>query len=659
MSFDHGSLNLGIRNPFRFEGTLRAIRGTLATLIGLLALLNVTSVMSSNATLGWIYALTGFCLMSSGLWTLGRGLMQVMRFYVGRSAPTSLAFNQATSEKDSAASERQDVAYDEQQIESMLVGSKNYTFKEPVGLIARLLHTLFPKITFVPYPIQNVAQRITGAFMQTVIALIAFAILSFITQVGLAGQQAYILMPIFTFTLLCYMALVWFRAGRPLARNLGRGIETISPLAFVKMVMLCTLVPVFVGSWVDSYLFYDEEIKGIVLAELSGTEFVGQLSADGLNYIQPLVAAINDGFSNAVWIMMIFVFTLMSCGLILGLTALRAMKADPTTEVSDNLPRTNEVSAKPMDIFNEFNHQVMERRRYKRVPNRIYKALTARQNPHTGEFDGEVIQETQPKVVEKNDHPLSKKLRITATSLGQSFLLIATLLVFFSLTSVGNYGAYFAPLDIQALGDSEVFNFSLRTIESFFSVLSLLIAAAIFAIFGRLLSNLSHPFWSEIQFESSLVYFKCKGSVKEDKRTFGKGYDDSTQLETSVFTSTIQPRYFIARVISSTFAGIGSTNLQFPRHIMTMYSDDALAQELDNELMESITDRAGVAETNDKQRKIIEEYNNNNLKMKSDTAAERLAPGSRDIQLTAPKATSGLLEKEQREAEAHAELEAQ
>ncbi|UPW18427.1 hypothetical protein M0C34_19730 [Agarivorans sp. TSD2052] len=637
MSFEHGSLDLGIRNPFRFEGTLRAIRGGITALLGLLSLLNVASAVQTHPITGWTFALIGFVLMANGLWTLGRGLMQVMRFYVGRSAPTSLSFNHAKSEQDSANRERQDVAYDQQQIESMLVGSKNYTFKEPVGLVARLLHTLFPKITFVPYPIQNLAQRVVGALVQTLVALFGFAILSFVTSVGLAGDKATILMPFFAFTLLCYVALVWFRAGRPLNRRLGRGIETVSAFGFVKMVAVCVSVPVIINIILGKIFSYElEKYQEVIAAQLRGLEIEAELN-EGMVWATQMLDLAYNSYSNATWLGLIFVFAIISCGLVLGLTALRAKQANPTTEITDKLPRTSEVGARPMDIFNEFNHQVMERRRYKKVPNRIYKPLSARQNPNNGEFDGELIQETQPKTVEKTDEPVSKKMRIASTSLAQALLMIATLLVFYALTPLTTYTSFYDGVVFDLLDDQTGPAFVQTSIESFFTVLSLLVAASICAIFGRLLSNLSHPFWSEIQFESSLVYFKCKGTVKEDTRTFGKGFNDSTSLETSVFTSTIQPRLFVTRVISSTFAGIGNTNLMFPRHIMTMHGDENLADELHHELMHSIGNRAGTAAMNDEQRKVVEEYNSSNLEMKAKSAPERLANRSSEQSLSAPE----------------------
>ncbi|MDO6763210.1 hypothetical protein [Agarivorans sp. 1_MG-2023] len=657
MSFEHGSLNLGIRNPFRFEGTLRAIRGGITALLGLLALLNVASAVQTHPITGWTYALIGFLLMANGLWTLGRGLMQVMRFYVGRSAPTSLSFNHAKSEQDSASREKRDVAYDQQQIESMLVGSKNYTFKEPVGLVARLLHTLFPKITFVPYPIQNLAQRITGALTQTLVALFIFAILSFVTSVGLAGGNATLLMPFFAFTLLCYIALVWFRAGRPLNRQLGRGIETVSALGFVKMVVICSLVPVIVNSLLNKVFEYQETMKAAIIDSLRGVEIAPDLLSNAETEVANMVNLAYNSYSNSTWLGLIFVFSIISCALVLGLTALRAREANPSTEITDKLPRTSEVGARPMDIFNEFTHQVMERRRYMKVPNRVYKPLSARQNPNNGEFDGEVIQETQPKTLDKNDEPVAKKLRIITTSIAQALLLLATLLVFYSLTPVTTFTDYFDGIDFDALSNEQGKEFALISIESFFSVLGVLAAAAVCGIFGRLLSNLSHPFWSEIQFESSLVYFKCKGTVKEDTRTFGKGYNDSTSLETSVFTSTIQPRLFVTRVISSTFAGIGNTNLMFPRHIMTMHGDENLADELHHELMHSITGRAGTAAMNDEQRKVVDEYNSSNLEMKAESAPERLANRSSELSLDATKAQAALAQKNDTEDELAAEAD--
>ncbi|HEY9042777.1 MAG TPA: hypothetical protein VIN66_11405, partial [Rheinheimera sp.] len=73
MAFDYGSESLGIRNPFKAEGLLRALRGVVVTLLGIYPLLQVVSLVQQDKTLAWIYAAIGFVLLASGLKALGGG----------------------------------------------------------------------------------------------------------------------------------------------------------------------------------------------------------------------------------------------------------------------------------------------------------------------------------------------------------------------------------------------------------------------------------------------------------------------------------------------------------------------------------------------------------------------------------------------------------
>src|SRR5690606_8211516 len=142
MAFDYGSESLGIRNPFKVEGLLRAVRGLLVSLLGIYPLLQVVSLVQQDKALAWIYAAIGFALLAGGLRALGGGIFQMLRFFVGRSVPTSLAPNLSKSERETAQLEKPH--YKSIDMEEMLMGRKNKTYVEAVGFIPRLVHTLVP-----------------------------------------------------------------------------------------------------------------------------------------------------------------------------------------------------------------------------------------------------------------------------------------------------------------------------------------------------------------------------------------------------------------------------------------------------------------------------------------------------------------------------------
>ena len=49
MAYDYGSESLGIRNPFKAEGLLRAIRGLVVSLLGINPLLQVAKPLCNSA----------------------------------------------------------------------------------------------------------------------------------------------------------------------------------------------------------------------------------------------------------------------------------------------------------------------------------------------------------------------------------------------------------------------------------------------------------------------------------------------------------------------------------------------------------------------------------------------------------------------------------
>lgn len=635
MSFEHGSQSLGIKNPFKFEGSLRAVRGALTSLLGIYLLTNVAGWVQEYPMTGWTYALLGFTFLADGLWILGRGLMQLTRFMVGRSAPTSLSYNHHQSNQDSARAEQSDLGFNQEQMESMLESSKNYTFLEPKGLAARLLHTLFPKITFVPYPIINLAQRLTGAFIQTAVALLCFALLLFTTSVGLVGATGTVMMPLFSFCLLVYLILVWRKAGRPINRAQARSIDTIGAGGLAKAIAFCAIVPALIISGVSSLFQSEQQALKDIAALLKGQDF-SQVDI-GFEFIQ----AANQNYSNGPWLALLFVLVVASCGLLLTLTGLRTREANPITEVTQKRPAAESIRAKPLDIFTEFSQQIMEKRRKFGVPNRIYKPLAPQQNQQTGEFRGDTLQEIQPEVLAKNDEPLGKKLRIVATSLSQALLLIAGVAVFWGTHSlVEAINTYEASADPSTLSDAQQFEFIQGVVGNGFAFFNTLIAAFLLATFGRLLSNLSHPFWSEILFESTLIHFKCQGTTQMTKRRVGGSIHDANSEEIQSHVTTLHPQIYVSRVITSTFAGTGGTKLQYPRFIMSMHTDDATADEIYHQLISKLSSRSTIVSHNDAEEEALMKMSKQNLQV--DAARKQLDSIDVDQRLLGGQAQSAL-----------------
>ncbi|TKB56661.1 hypothetical protein [Ferrimonas aestuarii] len=569
MAYEHGSLDLGIRNPFRFEGVIRALRGLLTTALGLIVLLSVTSAVQENQIIGWITALTGFILLSNGLWTLGSGLMQTLRFFVGRSVPTSLAPNHAKSEADSAQAELNDVAYDAGQMEQMLVGRKNLTFTEPQGLIGRLIHTLFPKLTFVPYPIRNMAQQLTDTLAQTAVAVIVYGLASFVIHSGLVqGAVQPFLSPVISTLFLLYLISIWFKAGRPIARNVAKGAQSRGAGGLAKALVLAVTLPTAAAIGLNYALVNTPLVR--VLDLFAPVETLSRSDAALVGFTQ----AIHENVSISLWIVAIAIIAALSSVALAMLVSNRCRQSDPTTEVSE-LRENWQESVHPREVFINLDSMVMANRRYKEVPNRIYRSLKPmlkEQSNGKGAFYGETIQETQPRVKPMPVSGLPKILRILGTVVGQLFMLTSAVLLFANYEILGKLISWF--IAIPSLARGEAFDTWWLVGTDVATAINALLGIGIFAMFGRLLTNLTHTFWSEFQFESQLIYFKCEGTYTESTISTGKGIYDSTQSENVICRSSMTPWVITARAISSTFAGVGSKNLEQPRHLMSMYRND-------------------------------------------------------------------------------------
>lgn len=580
MAFEHGSIDLGIHNPFKIEGAIRATRGLIVSLMGFWLLLGVADLVQTNRIAAWVTAAVGIVLLGGGLTALGGGLFQMMRFFVGRSVPTSLAFNYSKSERDTAQTEQADVQYTGDQIEQMLMGRKNVTFEEPHGWIARLIHSVFPKLTFLPFPIRNVAQRLAAACVKTGVAAVSFTLAWFTTATGLVGDAGNLMIPVFSFILLMYLLTVWRRTGTPISRAVSRAMETVGSLSLTWAIAFSILLPVVLG----------------ILASVVQSDMVN-VNNEATAIWQDIQTVV-VGFSPGKYIWMVVILSAISTVALLLMVALRAKDANPVTEVSELRDNWQE-PVHPRDIFINIDNIIMANRRYKEVPNRVYRDLVPRLNEDAagkGAFTGEMIQETQPAFKEVEHSPMFKMSRLFCSALGQLLYVFAAVLFMNMVDPITTFASSVIDMKNNAASYSGqgLTKLQMGIFEDFVLLVNIGFAWLICSVFGRLLSNLSHIFWGEMLFESLLIYFKCEGTFTESKLSTGTGIYDSTQSENVVVRSSITPWLIVSRILSSTFSGVGSRNLEYPRHILEMKSDNQEMSSIIEDLKSFMRDREAI-----------------------------------------------------------------
>lgn len=147
------------------------MRGLVVALAGFYALFLVANLVDRGRDIeGWLHAGLGLLLVLWGLTALGQGLFKLFRFYVGRSVPDSLTHNIADPDQRSKAYPSA------QELHSMLMGRKNTTFLEPRSLFSRMVHTLIPKLLFMPPQYRTLAENLFFNLCMTIFMLLTFAL---------------------------------------------------------------------------------------------------------------------------------------------------------------------------------------------------------------------------------------------------------------------------------------------------------------------------------------------------------------------------------------------------------------------------------------------------------------------------------------------------
>lgn len=576
MAFDYGSINLGVKNPFKIEGTLSAIRGSIILIIGLYLLISAAGEVKTDPVTGWILMVFGIVILGTGLKNSGQGIYATLRYFVGRSHPASLARNKSGSESSSSASEAGYTAYTDKQLEEMLMGRKNITFTEPQGFLSRLLHTLIPKLLFVPYPIRNLAQRLFGAWVATVVALISYALVAFVSIMGFAGDAGELAFPVYSVFLLLYLLISWRSASRPVERDAQKTVESLGMGSLVKIITLSLIMPVVVGlaaSW--------------IMAQLD----ISKVDVDA--YIAGL-----PSLYVSLYLLALLLLAVSASALIFIMLQKRLRYAEPAAEVSE-LRENWQASIHPNEVFINLDNLVMANRRYKEVPNRVYREIDptlVEQSDGKGSFNGELIQEVQPVIKPMDLGPLFGKVRLLSLALGNVLFVVAACLIMAFAYGVIDVYAFFQSINYASIESFAASEASvLEGAGILVAALHFLLIGFLIKSFAQLLSNSAHLFFAEMQFESLLVYFKCEGTFNESKLSTGMSIYDSTRSENTVVRSSITPWVVVSRLTTSIFAATGIRNLEYPRHIMSLNKDDRELSSIKEDVISFLNDRESIA----------------------------------------------------------------
>ncbi|WP_232305569.1 hypothetical protein, partial [Gilvimarinus polysaccharolyticus] len=553
-----------------------AAAGAVQTALGILLLVSATHYIEQSSVAAWILVAFGVFIVTGGLRRLGGGLFATLRYFVGRNPPTSLARNFASSEASNAGLEQQYVAYTDKTLEEMLMGRKNATFVEPIGLLARLLHSLFPRLLYMPYPIRNAAQQVFGAWVKTLTAIIAYAVVAFVSLTGLAGEWGPLLFPFYSLLLAVALGFIWRSAGKGIDRRLGRTVPALGAGGLVGVIIWALIIPAVIA---------------LALPLLAaGNEATVQEAIDSRNSLLQ---------SLHIWLYIAGTLITATgvCVAVGYLLARRLRYTQPQTEVSE-LRENWQESVHPNEIFINLDNLVMANRRYKEVPNRVYRELDPTLNEQIdgkGDFSGQLLQEIQPKVAPMDLGKSFNSWRFYSALAGQVMFVLAAIFTLFAAYQVVDLYTLSNNLDAQHSQVLSQWSIPEPLKNPLLWLLHLLLLGFLCRAFGRILANTSRLFYAEIQFESLLVYFKCEGTFTESKISTGTGIHDSTRSENTLVRSSITPWVIASRLVSTTFADTGMRNLEYPRYILEMHKAEGDLSSIRNDVIAFLKDRESIA----------------------------------------------------------------
>ena len=565
MAYDFGSQTLGIANPFKKEGVFRAVGGGLVLALAIYAVAGVPDLFAENKVRGYTLLGVAFVLIVSGIKHCAVGILQLMRFFVGRTVPTSLAYNHSVSEQDAAQAEKKSLLYSKESLHAMLMGRRNTTFEEPRGWLARLVHSVLPKLTFLPFPLRHLSQEIIAMAVTFLVALLAFAIVYFLVSNGLAGEVAKVLvMPLLSILLLVYLIANWGSTAKGIHNEGNSQLAKASSLSLGVIIGLAIVVPLGAGVFLD---------------ELVGRD-IDKVQAWANTF--PLFSA----WANLA-LLLVCVIAVMA--LIMPLLYKRMGQVTPKTEVSEFRANMQE-SVHPNEIFINIENIVLANRRYREVPNRIYADFDPRlkeQAEGKGSFEGELLIETQPTLTAGVTLPEKRKMTLTAVA---QVAVVAAAILFY----VG--GLQLAEvLDLvirQGVNTDEQVNSAITMGNN---LIWLIFAWLTVRGAANVMNKASHMFWGEMTFSSLLMFMKTEGTYTESRVSTGMAIHDSTRSENVVVRSSITPWIITSRINTSIFATSGMNNLESPRFIMGMNKNDAELGEIVTEIKAFLRGRETIA----------------------------------------------------------------
>lgn len=538
MSFEYGSKQIEIKNPFALQGKLLLVSGGLFLFLGIVLFFIISfrsSEMISSDVSGkmlLVYHFFGaFILATIGLIMLIKGLFMVNKFYVGRGMPADLAV-EVTKNRAEYSRNPNSVSFSANHLHKALINRMNPSFIEPNGLLARMLHTYNPQLLFLPLPLRYITESAFECAVSTAGILILFT-LSILS--GVIGVNEFTSTPIWKYVGWVYVFMMITLCLSMIPRKKWKFIPSSSSIkSLVVLIAIAILVPIAAG------LF------------------------DGARDIAA---------SPLPWLISFPLLSIGSFVYMYFLALKRIPKEHPKTEVSEFREQWEE-SVNPQEIFRNVDMTLADYR-YMEMSNRKYlDADTGLVSYEKGEYSGSMIQETQPiPMQEINDKSLECGYKKLCAYIAQAMITFSGVWFFIMIA------------------------FTKKGTSTFSGILSEIVGMLMLFYFGYILYRTAYTYFGEIQFKSHLIHFFADGTFNKSKISMGMSVYDSIRSENEVVQTSIRPWIVCSEITTSTFAISGHYNLEQYRLITEMDKDDQWLNNIVSTLKNYLKSRKKLAST--------------------------------------------------------------
>jgi hypothetical protein len=484
MSYEFSSENdrLNLPNPFRIENCFRFAAAGLLFIGGIVALLlSRRNLTENHGVWGFLPLVIGIFLLGSGINYARTGMIQ-LRFYFGRGQPLGLAAELNNSQQEGVA---KDAAEVQERMRSTALW-----FEEPKGALNGLLYSLLPALIYAPRPIRRLAQL----QFQSGVALAATLLSLLIAAVGFdnASDRTWVALLFFTFT--------FFLLLRPMENGKQENDSvTLSPAGLVSLLLIAVFAPI-------------------------------------------VVPLISPSLPNLNWLPLTFqTFALLICAdvavLLFFVALMRQIVIAPKTSMGTEMA-TVSVNGHPKQLLDELERH-MQRGWIEQIPNRRYAKQTPTIIGQSGQFFGQLFEETQPMPREDMRRiDLQRALNeprfrwlVGLNTFGVALVVIAVLCLL-----------WFTAKFSSAMGLSQSDALGWGTF-----------GGAMLAV-GAYCLSAGHRLWARFDFLSTLIWVEYNGNFQRSRMNLGAQFTDRVHTESEVIAvHDMSLRVWVAEIDSVTF----------------------------------------------------------------------------------------------------------